>query len=665
MSRDYRILVLGDHKAGKTSLINTFLKDVPYVPEASSSKSSLQAASPFLPVVSFPALHGGTLYIVDSPDVASQDKSSVNLPSWHQHELDRADAVVLVCPQYDDEGFSTSARKWLEAIRSSTSSSKRRTTRDTPVVIAASKSDDSAAKSQGIHNSAIQKAFPEVEAIVACSSVNNSNVAEGELLKLLLWHNAIASDISFWPAFWHAQQAVESPLHPLYDAEEKHLKPPAREAFNRIFALLAHQDSHLRPAAIQELQYRVFHQHISASEIILLLKQTLKPSDRGSVDESADAEHVRLSRDDFEAFICALLGRNRAEPVWRILRYYGYDTHLALSKSYLHPRLSIPSDGSECVELSQAGLDFLSQLCDDFSSSATTHESIQLQDFLLSAGLATELCNQLSSCPSLENFMGRWQALAATDISLLLESFARLGYPQSESIETIQPPKKGQAEYRNVLSAIKTVKRDRAGRRVFTCLVYGNAQSRNELSKLAGDVIPLGGGSYFVLVPVEDASLLPAKRLNQVDLAIYAYMNSDDTHPPSSIDYLVSIRETASQKLLDMPSLVVGLIASSDESEKQGASRSKEVAPGISQEAVDFCTAARLASPLLISSMEALRPELAKRASTRRRSRDGVSGSASWLLWSSALVAGVAAGYVLLQRTGWLMAAQRYLQDRS
>lgn len=60
-------MVLGNQNAGKTSLVNTFLKDVPYVPEASSSRSKLQTVSPFLPVVSIPALHGGTLYIVDSP----------------------------------------------------------------------------------------------------------------------------------------------------------------------------------------------------------------------------------------------------------------------------------------------------------------------------------------------------------------------------------------------------------------------------------------------------------------------------------------------------------------------------------------------------------------------------------------------------------------------
>ena len=182
MSRDYRILVLGAHNAGKTSLINTFLKDVPYIPKASSSKSSLQTpSSAVLPVVSYPALHGGTLYIVDSPGAQQQygrdiisntelidafvvdasngeDKSSLNLSSWHQHELDRADAVVLVCSTQTNEDYTTSARRWLEAIRSSASSSKRRTDRDVPVIVAASKSDLAQAKSEGAEKAAIQKA---------------------------------------------------------------------------------------------------------------------------------------------------------------------------------------------------------------------------------------------------------------------------------------------------------------------------------------------------------------------------------------------------------------------------------------------------------------------------------------------------------------------------
>lgn len=149
------------------------------------------------------------------------------------------------------------------------------------------------------------------------------------------------------------------------------LRPSAEEAFNRIFALLARQDKHLRPADIQELQYRVFHQHITASELDLLISQITGPTQaKPAADES---EPISLSRQDFHAFICAMLARNRAEPVWRILRYYGYNTNLKLDRLYLQPKLAISSDGSECIELSIDGLDFVSQLWEDFENSDVSH----------------------------------------------------------------------------------------------------------------------------------------------------------------------------------------------------------------------------------------------------------------------------------------------------
>lgn len=145
------------------------------------------------------------------------------------------------------------------------------------------------------------------------------------------------------------------------------LRPSAEEAFNRIFALLARQDKHLRPADIQELQYRVFHQHITASELNLLISQITGSAEaKSGADES---EPISLSRQDFQAFICAMLARKRAEPVWHILRYYGYNTNLKLDKLYLQPKLAMSSDGSECIELSIDALDFVSQLWEDFEDS--------------------------------------------------------------------------------------------------------------------------------------------------------------------------------------------------------------------------------------------------------------------------------------------------------
>lgn len=196
-------------------------------------------------------------------DITSEVKSELTLPSWHQHEVDRADAVVLVCSQGDGEDWSNEAAKWLEAIRSSASSSKRRGARNTPVILAASKSDQTRGNDEAFDNSAIQRAcqsynlpalvltlraadvlisaVPEVEAIVACSAVGNHNVAEGKLQSLIFKYCLTKLRISYLIQcrycylkaqktsvtvaalcrFWHAQQATESPLYPLYDAEKK------------------------------------------------------------------------------------------------------------------------------------------------------------------------------------------------------------------------------------------------------------------------------------------------------------------------------------------------------------------------------------------------------------------------------------------------------------
>lgn len=85
------------------------------------------------------------------------------------------------------------------------------------------------------------------------------------------------------------------------------------------------------------------------------------------------------------------------------------------------------------------------------------------------------------------------------DTPQALEALARLGYPQLEAMEAIHSTKKGQPGYRNVLSAIKSIKRDKANRKIFTALVYGDEQSRTGLSRLAGDVVSLGQGGYFVV----------------------------------------------------------------------------------------------------------------------------------------------------------------------
>jgi hypothetical protein len=96
-------------------------------------------------------------------------------------------------------------------------------------------------------------------------------------------------------------------------------------------------------------------------------------ADYPSAQEDDQLPMERFFKADFCAFIQAFLLRRRADPVWRILRYYGYNTELVLDRDYLHPRMSVTSDGSDTIELSQSGLDFLSDLWTDFHDVSLKH----------------------------------------------------------------------------------------------------------------------------------------------------------------------------------------------------------------------------------------------------------------------------------------------------
>lgn len=211
-----------------------------------------------------------------------------------------------------------------------------------------------------------------------------------------------------------------------------------------------------------------------------------------------------------------------------------------------------------------------------------------------------------------------------------------LGYPQSASLEDVKPPKKGQPSYLNVLGATKTLRKAKGNRKVFTALLFGDAKSREELDNITGDIVTLGEEGYLIvsdkaahsivvsselivivyreqLLPVPDVTQLSIKRLTQADLAIYAYRNTTEDDVPTSIHQLVSLRETASQKLLDLPTVVVGI---PDEKMVKQLPADNEPHPA-TQKALDFCAAAGLNAPLVIDSLEPLRSELSRRITAR------------------------------------------------
>lgn len=91
------------------------------------------------------------------------------------------------------------------------------------------------------------------------------------------------------------------------------------------------------------------------------------------------------------------------------------------------------------------------------------------------------------------------RALAATETSLAVEAMASLGYPQSQPLETIKPAKKGHLPHLSPADTIKTIRKGKANRKVFTALLHGNENSRNALEGITKDIVTLAEGNYLVV----------------------------------------------------------------------------------------------------------------------------------------------------------------------
>lgn len=146
--------------------------------------------------------------------------------------------------------------------------------------------------------------------------------------------------------------------------------PIARAALTRIARLLVRSSSSLTPLHIARLQHRVFASTLSdeaEASAVLAISTT---ANAGADTASAAPE---------EAFVClmrAFVQRGRAENVWRILRFYGYGTDLQLEMDYLEPfpaaangaALELRNDGSQVLEFSEAGWEFLQNLWEEYKA---------------------------------------------------------------------------------------------------------------------------------------------------------------------------------------------------------------------------------------------------------------------------------------------------------
>lgn len=175
---------------------------------------------------------------------------------------------------------------------------------------------------------------------------------------------------------------TEQVLTDITIATLQHVQVEARKAFNRIYQIATKGKEAASSTDIQELQERVFRKGIARVELHSILGST-------AITHEADSTTFSVPALAFEDALLKLIKRGRAETVWAILRYYGYDTQLKVRRSFTHPKLPQHSD-SELAEISQNGVDFFTELWET-ADEVSYLELVSRDSLLARCNLLTEM----------------------------------------------------------------------------------------------------------------------------------------------------------------------------------------------------------------------------------------------------------------------------------
>ncbi|XP_035468673.1 mitochondrial Rho GTPase 2 isoform X2 [Scophthalmus maximus] len=377
----------------------------------------------------------------------------------------------------------------------------------------------------------IMNLFSEIETCVECSAKNLKNISE---------------------LFYYAQKAVLHPTAPLYDPEDKQLKPLCVRALSRIF-YISDQDNDriLSDAELNRFQKSCFGNPLAPQALEDVKTVVWKNTSDGVQDNG-------LTLNGFLFLNTLFIQRGRHETTWTILRKFGYDDNLELTDDYLYPELRVPVGCT--TELSPLGHQFLQQLFDKYDDD---------KDSALSP---TELKNLFCVCPympwgaevymtvsttdegyiSNPGYLCQWTLSAYLDIHRCLEHLGYLGFPilteQESPISAITVTREKEVD----------LEKGQTQRSVFLCKVIGPrgtgktaflqafvgcnvAKTGNHSSAFAPYAINTVQVSnqekYLILNEVDvEAEFLKASDAS-CDVACLMYDHSD----PHSFDYCASI----------------------------------------------------------------------------------------------------------------------------
>uniref|UniRef100_A0A8C1JCM7 Mitochondrial Rho GTPase n=1 Tax=Cyprinus carpio TaxID=7962 RepID=A0A8C1JCM7_CYPCA len=457
--------------------------------------------------------------------------------------------VFFVFPELILSYLSSQIRtKWIPLVNGGAEKGNK-----IPIILVGNKSDLRSGSSMETILP-IMNQFSEIETCVECSAKNLKNISE---------------------LFYYAQKAVLHPTAPLYDPEDKQLKPQCVRALSRIFSISDQDNDHiLSDAELNCFQKLCFGNPLAPQALEDVKTVVWKNTSDGVQDNG-------LTLNGFLFLNTLFIQRGRHETTWTILRKFGYDDTLELTDDYLYPPLRV-SVGCT-TELNHLGHQFLQKLFDkydeDKDSALSPAELKNLFSVLPYMPWGPEVYSNVplsdDNYISQHGYFCQWMLSAYLDVHRCLEHLGHLGYPIL-------------MEQGSQTSAI-TVTREKAldlekkqtQRTVFLCKVIGpRGTGKTDFLRAF-----LQRSTELEEVDVETEFLKAADAACDVACLMY------DVSDPDSFNYCASIYK---QHYMDsgIPCVVVGSKADLIEvKQHHGMSPS------------EFCYKHRLPSPLSFSTM--------------------------------------------------------------
>ncbi|KAL4657933.1 mitochondrial Rho GTPase 1-A-like isoform X4 [Arapaima gigas] len=375
MRKDVRILLVGEPKVGKTSLIMSL------VSEEFPEEVPLRAEEITIPADVTP--ERVPTHIVDY---------SVIFP------LFQANVICIV--------YAVNNKKSIEKVSFPCPVCLCVAMYRVPLILVGNKSDL-------VEHSSMETILPimnqysEIETCVECSAKNLKNISE---------------------LFYYAQKAVLHPTGPLYCPEEKEMMPACIKALTRIFKVSdLDNDGILNDAELNLFQRTCFNTPL-APQALEDVKNVVR---RNMVDGVQDNG---LTLKGFLFLHTLFIQRGRHETTWTVLRRFGYDDDLELTQEYLFPPLKIPPDCT--TELNHNAYLFLQSVFDKHDKDRDCALSPdELKDLFRvfpympwGPDVNSTVCTNEQGWITYQGYLSQWTLTTYLDVQRCLEYLGYLGY---------------------------------------------------------------------------------------------------------------------------------------------------------------------------------------------------------------------------------------------